>query len=126
MKKYPPPGKLVDVGGYKLPIFSCGSKDPAVIIDSGLDAFTFEWQGVQLEIAQFAQVITYDRAGIGWSEKSPLWRSIFCSKTGQFYSLLILFKKFSSSSRLNPTFIFLFILFSSHFRVSEMVSERGR
>ncbi len=34
-KAYPPPGELVDVGGYRLHINCTGSGSPAVAIDAG-------------------------------------------------------------------------------------------
>jgi pimeloyl-ACP methyl ester carboxylesterase len=83
--KYPAPGKLVDIGGYKLHInesyFAQATKDrsgegsPSVILDAGFACFSLVWNLVQPEIAQFARVYSYDRAGLGWSEKSPLART---------------------------------------------------
>ena len=34
-KAYPPPGKLVDVGGYRLHIDCAGSGSPTVVIEAG-------------------------------------------------------------------------------------------
>lgn len=70
-RTYSPPGKLVDVGGYKLHLYSTGSGGPVVILDAGLGCISSDWCLVQPEIAKFAHVISYDRAGTGWSEKSP-------------------------------------------------------
>lgn len=69
-KRYPPPGTLVDVGGYRLHLHSMGTGGPTVILDAGLGCTGSDWALVQPEIAQFAQVVSYDRAGNGWSEKS--------------------------------------------------------
>ena len=33
-RKYPPPGKLVDVGGYRLHINCVGQGDPTVVMDA--------------------------------------------------------------------------------------------
>ncbi|MDX6381547.1 MAG: hypothetical protein QOI57_2571, partial [Rubrobacteraceae bacterium] len=38
------------------------------MMDSGLGGIGLDWQLVQPEVAQFAHVCTYDRAGMGWSE----------------------------------------------------------
>jgi pimeloyl-ACP methyl ester carboxylesterase len=38
------------------------------VMDSGLGGIGLDWQLVQPEVAQFAHVCTYDRAGMGWSE----------------------------------------------------------
>jgi pimeloyl-ACP methyl ester carboxylesterase len=37
-------------------------------MDSGLGGTVLDWHLVQPEVAQFARVCTYDRAGMGWSE----------------------------------------------------------
>ena len=70
-----PLGQMIDVGGYKLHLYSTGSGGPAVIIDSGLGGISSDWGLVQPEIAKFTQVVSYDRAGIGWSESGPLPRT---------------------------------------------------
>jgi pimeloyl-ACP methyl ester carboxylesterase len=74
-RRYPAPGQLVDIGGYKLHLYSAGSGGPAVILDSGLGGFSSSWGLVQPKIAQFTQVVSYDRAGTGWSEPSPFSRT---------------------------------------------------
>ena len=71
-----PPGKLVDVGGYRLHLFSKGTGTPVVIIESGLAGGAMVWGLVQPEIATVAQVVAYDRAGYGWSDTGPQSRSI--------------------------------------------------
>ncbi len=67
-----PPGELVDVGGYKLHLCSKGTGKFTVIIDhslGGLDGyFLLE------EIAKLTKVCIYDRAGYGWSDRSPKTR----------------------------------------------------
>ncbi|HZJ23798.1 MAG TPA: alpha/beta fold hydrolase [Anaerolineales bacterium] len=72
-KAYPPPGELVDVGGYRLHINCTGTGSPTVIIVSGLGDWLTSWGGVvQPEAAKTTRVCTYDRAGLGWSEAAPL------------------------------------------------------
>lgn len=72
---FPCPGRLVDVGGYRLHLQSMGSGGPAVVLDSGLGGSGLSWFLVQPEIAKFAQVVSYDRAGFGWSDPSPFPRT---------------------------------------------------
>ncbi len=67
----PMPGKLVDIGGYKLHIHCQGQGTPAVILDSGLGDSYISWRRVQPEIAKFTRVCSYDRAGLGYSDSSP-------------------------------------------------------
>jgi pimeloyl-ACP methyl ester carboxylesterase len=75
LRAYPMPGELVDVGGYKLHIDCTGQGSPAVIFDSGLGDTYVSWQKVQPQIAQFARVCSYDRAGLGYSDSSPYPRT---------------------------------------------------
>jgi len=70
-KAYPPPGQMVDVGGYRLHINCTGGGSPTVVIESGWGDFSAAWGWVQPEIAKTTRVCTYDRAGMGWSEASP-------------------------------------------------------
>lgn len=74
-RRYPPPGKLVDIGGYRLHLNCSGEGAPTVIMDSGAGGNSLSWYLVQPEIAKFTRVCTYDRAGLGWSERGPLPRT---------------------------------------------------
>jgi pimeloyl-ACP methyl ester carboxylesterase len=69
--KYPAPGKLVDVGGYRLHINCQGQGGPTVVMESGNGNFSLNWGQVPREVAKFTRVCTYDRAGLGWSDRSP-------------------------------------------------------
>jgi pimeloyl-ACP methyl ester carboxylesterase len=72
-KTYPPPGQLVDVGGYRLHINCTGTGSPTVVIVAGAGDWSTSWAGyVQPEVAKTTRVCTYDRPGLGWSEASPL------------------------------------------------------
>jgi pimeloyl-ACP methyl ester carboxylesterase len=75
-QKYPPPGKLVDVGGFKMHLNCIGEGSPTVVLDNGLFFGSFGWNNVPQEIAKFTRVCTLDRAGIGWSEASPHPRTL--------------------------------------------------
>ena len=70
-KAYPPPGQMVDVGGYRLHINCTGSGSPTVVIESGWGDLSASWGWVQPEVAKTTRICTYDRAGMGWSEASP-------------------------------------------------------
>jgi len=71
LRENPPPGQLVDVGGYRMHIHCTGQGSPTVILDSGLSDSSLSWFRVQPNIAQFTRVCSYDRAGLGWSDESP-------------------------------------------------------
>jgi pimeloyl-ACP methyl ester carboxylesterase len=72
---FPPPGKLIDVGGYRLHINCSGEGGPTVVFDAGMGCNSLDWALVQPEVAKFARVCIYDRAGNGWSDESPLERT---------------------------------------------------
>jgi pimeloyl-ACP methyl ester carboxylesterase len=74
-KAYPPPGQLVDVGGYRLHIHCTGEGSPTVVIESGWGDSSAGWAWVQPEVAKTTRVCIYDRAGMGWSESSPAPRT---------------------------------------------------
>lgn len=42
-RDYPPPGRLVNVGVYRLPINCAGSGSPTVIIEAGLGDWSTGW-----------------------------------------------------------------------------------
>jgi pimeloyl-ACP methyl ester carboxylesterase len=72
-RRFPPPGRLVDVGGYRLHLVVTGEEHPGptVIVDSGMVSFSSNWAWVQPGLAKIARVIAYDRAGLGWSDPGP-------------------------------------------------------
>ncbi|MGC1370744.1 MAG: alpha/beta hydrolase [Candidatus Sulfotelmatobacter sp.] len=70
-REHPIPGRLIDVGGYKMHIDCVGAGSPAVILDSGLGDGYLSWRKVQPEIALLTRVCSYDRAGFGYSDSSP-------------------------------------------------------
>jgi pimeloyl-ACP methyl ester carboxylesterase len=75
---YPAPGKLIDVGGYRLHLYCTGTErpgSPTVILDEGLGATSLGWSKVQPGVASFTRVCSYDRAGYGWSDTGPLPRT---------------------------------------------------
>jgi pimeloyl-ACP methyl ester carboxylesterase len=75
---FPPPGKLVDGGGWRLQLNCTGearASQPTIILEAGAGDFSVEWSLVQPGIAKFARVCLYDRAGDGWSELGPHQRT---------------------------------------------------
>jgi len=75
---FPAPGRMIDVGGWKLHLNCAGNKtgtQPTVILESGIGDFSVEWSLVQPGVAKFARVCSYDRAGDGWSEMGPFPRT---------------------------------------------------
>lgn len=67
----PPPGRLVDIGGHRLHIWCTGEGSGAIILETGLGGSSVDWGFVQPEVARFARVCSYDRAGMGYSDPGP-------------------------------------------------------
>ncbi|AUB38017.1 Pimeloyl-ACP methyl ester carboxylesterase [Nostoc flagelliforme CCNUN1] len=69
----PPPGQMFDVGGYRLHLYIAGNANPTIVLDHSLGGI----EGYLLveELAKLARVCIYDRAGYGWSDRSPHPRS---------------------------------------------------
>lgn len=65
------PGRLVDVGGYRLHLYCSGEGSPGVVLDAGLGDACLVWRTVQDQVAAFQRVCSYDRAGYGWSDPGP-------------------------------------------------------
>ncbi|HSE32971.1 MAG TPA: alpha/beta hydrolase [Pyrinomonadaceae bacterium] len=69
--KYPPPGRMIDVGGRKLHLNCTGKGGPTVILMAGGRAFSIDWDLVQPKVATITRVCSYDRAGLAWSDSGP-------------------------------------------------------
>ncbi len=74
-RRHPPPGRLVDVNGCRLHLQSAGSGTPTVVLESGLGGMSSAWAWIQPETAKFSHVVSYDRAGLGWSEAAATPRT---------------------------------------------------
>lgn len=70
-RNYPPPGQLVDVGGYRMHIHCVGDGSPTIILDHVGAANAAQWGLVQPALANSTRVCAYDRAGFGWSDPGP-------------------------------------------------------
>ncbi len=70
-RAYPPPGEMVEVGGYSLHIHCVGQGSPSVVLDAGSGEMSAQWVWVQQEVSGTTRVCAYDRAGMGWSEMGP-------------------------------------------------------
>lgn len=77
-RRFPPPGRLIDIGGLRLHanLTSSSAATPPVIFEAGIAATSLSWSLVQPEIAKFACTLTYDRAGLGWSDPSSHPRDV--------------------------------------------------
>jgi pimeloyl-ACP methyl ester carboxylesterase len=68
---YTAPGELVDVGdGRRLHMLVSGAEHDGttVILEAGTGGFSSDWAWTQSKVAEHATVVSYDRAGLGWSD----------------------------------------------------------
>src|SRR5215471_14081929 len=96
---FPPPGKLVDLGGWQLHIDCTGeasASPPTVILEAGAGDFSVDWSLLQPAVARLARVCSYDRAGSGWSDLGPRPRTMH----QQVWELHTLLKKAGVNPRL--------------------------
>lgn len=85
--RYPPPGSLIDMGGYRLHLHPAGQGNVTVVCDAGLSGTSLGWHLVQAEVSKFARVCTYDRAGYAWGDPSSLDRTS-ATLVKELYTLL--------------------------------------
>ena len=70
-RNFPPPGNLIDVGGFKMHIDCEGEGSPTVILEAMSGGVSPQWGWIQPEVQKETRVCAYDRAGFGWSESDP-------------------------------------------------------
>ena len=70
-KKYlRPPGRLIDVQGHSMHLLATGAGSPTVVLESGAAGYFGLWEWVQQEVGKHTRVVSYDRAGLGFSGKA--------------------------------------------------------
>ncbi len=80
----PPPGRLVDLGGFRMHLLCTGSSNqgrPTVVLSAGGGDFAVDWSLVQRPLSDSIRVCSYDRPGYGWSDRGPeprtFWQEAF-------------------------------------------------
>ncbi len=73
---HPPTGELVAIEGARLHVVSRGRGTPTVVLDSALAGSSLSWSEIQPRLAELTRVVSYDRAGFGWSDASPAPRTV--------------------------------------------------
>lgn len=68
-REFQRPGPLVNVGDHQLHIHCVGEGAPTVVLEAPAAGMSAAWAWVQLAVAQGTRVCSYDRAGLGWSER---------------------------------------------------------
>jgi pimeloyl-ACP methyl ester carboxylesterase len=74
-EKMPPLKINAVVNGHRLYGLLSGEGETTVILDAGLGSTSEDWSKVQPAVASFSKVFSYDRAGLGQSEKAPTPRT---------------------------------------------------
>lgn len=97
-KRYPPPGQLVAVGGRRLHYRVTGSGSPTVVIETGAGTLARSWDAVADRLAEDATVVTYDRAGYGWSDGAGIGRRTGVDVADDLATLL-------EEARLDPPYV---------------------
>lgn len=69
-RDFPRPGHLVEVGDHQLHIQCIGEGAPVVALEAPAAGVSVAWGLVRPEVAKVTRVCSYDRAGLGWSERS--------------------------------------------------------
>ena len=72
---HPPPGRLVDLGTHRLHLLESGSGGPTVLLEAGLMSTVLSWSELQRALDGSFRVVSYDRAGLGWSDLGPMPRT---------------------------------------------------
>ncbi len=71
-----PDGQFVKVDGHQLHYLKKGEGKPTVVFETAFDpAGHLQWYNLQNKISKFATTISYDRAGILWSERGKNLKS---------------------------------------------------
>jgi pimeloyl-ACP methyl ester carboxylesterase len=65
-------GQAVDIGGRSLNIDCAGSGSPTVILDTGASAPGYSNMPLQKLFSRETRTCWFDRAGLGWSDPSPV------------------------------------------------------
>lgn len=74
-KLHPPPGWLVDIGTHRLHLLESGRGGPTVVLEAGLMSTVLSWSELLHSLAGSFRVVSYDRAGLGWSDIGPMPRT---------------------------------------------------
>jgi pimeloyl-ACP methyl ester carboxylesterase len=69
-KRYPPPGRRIEINGTLMHVLLAGRGMPAVVFEAGIAASSASWRPVQEAIAQTTTTVAYDRAGLAWSARA--------------------------------------------------------
>jgi pimeloyl-ACP methyl ester carboxylesterase len=87
-RRFPAPGRVVDIGCRRMHILTAGEGSPPVVIVPALASNVLEWIRIQRAASAEAMVCVYDRAGIGWSDPPPFGRLTVDAMADDLHALL--------------------------------------
>ncbi|WP_082967573.1 alpha/beta fold hydrolase [Paenibacillus oryzae] len=70
--QYKTQGVIINVGNHNLHavVTGEGEHQPTVILESGMGGCALDWALVQPSLSRYTKVLSYDRAGFGWSTQT--------------------------------------------------------
>lgn len=69
--RFPPPGRLIDIGARRLHLLCIGSGRPIVLFEASGLSNSASSQAARSSLTRHTTVCSYDRAGVGWSDRGP-------------------------------------------------------
>lgn len=90
-REHPAPGEYVTLeDGRRLHYQLAGTDNdgPLVVLEAGGGSFSPQWAWVQEQISEFAPVLSYDRAGLGWSDPAASTERPADAATTDLFELL--------------------------------------
>lgn len=84
----PPPGEIINLNGRKVHVQRDGIGSPTVVFESALFGNSLSFARVQPEISKITSTLSYDRAGLGYSEPSPNPERISSVIASELFELL--------------------------------------
>ncbi len=87
-RRFPPPGRLIQVNGRRVHLVDEGTGSPAVVIVPGLGANVLEYLPLQQRLAVGTQACVYDRPGLGYSDPPPRERRTVDDMADELHQLL--------------------------------------
>jgi pimeloyl-ACP methyl ester carboxylesterase len=84
---HPAPGRFIDLGTHRLHLLEKGEGTPTIVLEAGLMSTVLSWSEIQRTLAQSYRVVSYDRAGLGWSDLGPMPRTAE-RMVGELHTLL--------------------------------------
>ena len=72
---HPPPGRFIDLGTHRLHLLEKGHGSLTIVLEAGLMSTVLSWSEIQSTLSRSYRVVSYDRAGLGWSDLGPMPRT---------------------------------------------------